>query len=424
MVKNSFVSDHLTFVDLSLSRIRSFLANIGNPQNKIKNIIHVAGTNGKGSTCAFLRSILEGHGYSVNVFTSPHLVNYNERFRLSGNLITNEYLEEIKSRLEQIDGFKDLTIFELTMVIGFFAFYDKPADFNIIEVGLGGRLDASNVIKDPLLSIITTIDFDHQNFLGNTLDKIAYEKAGIIKHNSKVITDYQIPEVLKVIKKQSLKMDSKLISGENNYSVSIKEDLAILNYENKEIILRKIGLQGKHQYYNASLAIVACINILKDKFDYDNLENMLKKAEWQGRLQKVFHLYGVDFKQTDVYLDGAHNVSGCRVLCDFIKTKYERSINIHLFIGMLAKKDLNGFFEVLAGLNYDFKVTIYPLEIEDHNSFSKGEIISCAKSHNLNARLYNSFSDEFSKIENNNNENVIIICGSLYLLGKILGDNK
>lgn len=424
MVKNSFVSDHLTFVDLSLSRIRSFLANIGNPQNKIKNIIHVAGTNGKGSTCAFLRSILEGHGYSVNVFTSPHLVNYNERFRLSGNLITNEYLEEIKSRLEQIDGFKDLTIFELTMVIGFFAFYDKPADFNIIEVGLGGRLDASNVIKDPLLSIITTIDFDHQNFLGNTLDKIAYEKAGIIKHNSKVITDYQIPEVLKVIKKQSLKMDSKLISGENNYSVSIKEDLAILNYENKEIILRKIGLQGKHQYYNASLAIVACINILKDKFDYDNLENMLKKAEWQGRLQKVFHLYGVDFKQTDVYLDGAHNVSGCRVLCDFIKTKYERSINIHLFIGMLAKKDLNGFFEVLAGLNYDFKVTIYPLEIEDHNSFSKEEIISCAKSHNLNARLYNSFSDEFSKIENNNNENVIIICGSLYLLGKILGDNK
>lgn len=450
MLGSSFTSDHLTFVDLSLSRIRSFLVKIENPQDKIQNIIHVAGTNGKGSTCAFLRSILEGHGYSVNVFTSPHLLNYNERFRLSGQLISDDYLHNIKSKLQQIEGYKELTIFELTMVIGFVAFYEQSADFNIIEVGLGGRLDASNVIQNPLLSIITTIDFDHTNFLGNTLEQIAYEKAGIIKRNSKVITDYQKSEVLKIIKKQSSKMEAKLIAGDVDYKVILEstdkefkkenknDNNAVLSYNNQHIVLNKISLKGQHQYYNASLAIVACINILKEKFDYTNISSMIANAEWRGRLQQVKHLYGVDFKNSQVYLDGAHNVSGFRVLCNFLESEYGNYssqedkkddfkislMEIHIFLGMLENKDLNGVFRALYVVNKKFNITIYPIDIEGHSSYSAQDIANIAKIHDFKVVMFDDIAKSLFDIDNNNKKNVIVFCGSLYLLGKFFGDNS
>ncbi len=423
MINNIFTNDHLNFVDLSLSRIRIFLEKIGNPQDKIKNIIHVAGTNGKGSTCAFLRSILEGHGYSVNVFTSPHLVYYNERFRLSGELISDSYLEEIKSKLQYIEGYKNLTIFELTMVIGFVAFFEKSADFCIIEVGVGGRLDASNVVKNTLLSIISTIDFDHQNFLGNTLEQITYEKSGIIKENSKVITDYQKNKILKIIKKQSLRLNSELIAGGIDYSINFQGKYPILFYNNKKIILSKIGLQGNHQYYNASLAIITCINILQDKFNYNELPSMLNNTSWLGRLQKVDSLYNIKFQKSEVYLDGAHNLSGCRVLCDFIKNRYKSDSNIHIFIGMLVKKDLDGFFNIITSNLKDFNIIIYPIEIKDHVSYSVSDILLIAKTYNLKSIEFDSIKYTLQKIDKDLKENAIFICGSLYLLGKILSDN-
>lgn len=418
------MNDHLTFIDLSLSRIRSFLNKLDNPQDKIKNIIHVAGTNGKGSTCAFLRSILEGHGYSVNVFTSPHLVSYNERFRLAGELISDEYLEEIQSKLQNIEGYKDLTIFELSMVIGFMAFYEKQADFCIIEVGLGGRLDASNVIKKPLLSIITTIGIDHENFLGNTKEQIAYEKAGIIKENSIIITDYQEQSALKVIKKQALRLKSTLIAGGIDYSIDAKNDIPFLSYNNKEILLNKLSLVGKHQYYNASLAIVACINILKDSFDYDNLSIMLSKANWRARLQLVSSLYGVDFINSKVYLDGAHNVSGAEALCSFIRQNFESHYKIYIFLGMLLKKDLSGFFAVLSKEINDRYITIYPLEVDGHDSYSKLEISKEAQKKGLKVVVSDSLSASLFEIESSSENNVIFLAGSLYLLGKVLADNN
>ncbi|MDR0484386.1 MAG: bifunctional folylpolyglutamate synthase/dihydrofolate synthase [Alphaproteobacteria bacterium] len=425
MIKdNNFTSKHLNFVDLSLSRIRYFLDKIGNPQDKINNIIHVAGTNGKGSTCAFLRAILEGHGFSVNVFTSPHLVCYNERFRIHGQLISDEYLKEVKQKIEQIEGNDNLTIFELTMVMGFIAFLENKADFTIIEVGLGGRLDASNVIKNPLLSVITTIDYDHQSFLGNTLGQIAYEKAGIIKHNSLTITDYQDSEVARSLKKYAKNMNSNIICGGEDYKIDfIEGEQPVLTYQDKKIILPKLKLLGQHQYYNVSMAIVSCINILQDKFNYDNLPKFLDKVQWQGRLQKVSSLYGVNFDNSEVYLDGAHNVSGSRALCNFIDDNYDKDVVVHIFLGMLVRKDLDGFLQNIVKLTSKFKIIIYPVEVPNHDSYSNEDILNKLAEYNLNGEAYNDMGKKLAEINNKDGKKLIIICGSLYLLGKILEDN-
>ncbi|MCL2567136.1 MAG: Mur ligase family protein [Alphaproteobacteria bacterium] len=419
---NNVSSSHLTFIDLSLSRIRNFLEKIGNPQDKISNIIHVAGTNGKGSTCATIRAILEGHGYSVNVFTSPHLVAYNERFRIHGKLITNEYLEEIKSRLAKIDGYDSLSVFELTMAIGFVAFKEQEADFTIIEVGLGGRLDASNVVKSPLLSIITTIDYDHQSFLGNTLTQIAYEKAGIIKRGSLAIADYQDKKVNRALKKYAAHMGSTLICGGEDYKITFSSGKVSLAYKNQETILPKLELAGNHQYYNASLAIISCINILKDKFNYNNLPLYLSQAQWAGRLQKVEALYGVKFSNAEVFLDGAHNISGSRVLCNFIESNYADAA-IHIFLGMLIKKDLDGFLQNIAALAVKFNAVVYPMEITGHEAYEKEDILNKLPAYNLQGGTFANFKDKLAEINQLDGRNLIVICGSLYLLGEILGDN-
>ncbi|MDR2007382.1 MAG: hypothetical protein LBQ34_00205, partial [Alphaproteobacteria bacterium] len=320
-------------------------------------------------------------------------------------------------RLSKIEGYETLSVFELTAAIAFVAFYEKSADFTLLEVGLGGRLDASNVIKNPLLSVITTIDYDHQNFLGNTLTQIAYEKAAIIKRNGTAITDYQDKSVLRAIKKYARHMQAALFCGGEDYQLNGN----VLSYQNKKITLPQLPLLGAHQYYNVSTAIVSCINILKDKFDYDNLDTYLAKTAWAGRLQKVDSLYGVNFRKTSLFLDGAHNVSGSKALCGFIDG-YESATNIHIFLGMLKKKDLDGFLANIAALKDRFNIVIYPLEIDGHESYAAEEILQKAREHNLNGNPVN-LSKKLAEIEDSTGKNLIIICGSLYLLGKVLGDN-
>ncbi len=413
--------DHLRYIDLSLSRIRSFLEKCDNIQNKIPNIIHVAGTNGKGSSIAFLRNILEGSSYSTNVFISPHLVEYRERFRLKGELISDEYINKIKKDLEKIEGYENLSIFELTVIIGFIAFYENPADFCILETGLGGRLDATNIIKEAILNIITMIDYDHQNFLGNTLDKIAYEKAGIIKKCSLVVSDYQDRAVQKVLLRQAKKMGSQLLMGGRDYLI----EGSVFSYKEHTIKLDNLGLLGKHQINNAALALVSALNI-GVKIDINSIIESLLTTRWDGRLQKIDALYGVSFDYgTDCFLDGAHNTSGARVLANFIRSYIEKDskISVYIFMGMLQKKDIHGFFNNLAFLA-EYNTYIQPLLIDDHVCYSKEEIAFNAAKFNLSTIDYGNIGEGIKVVSSRGGKKLIIICGSLYLLGNILGENK
>jgi dihydrofolate synthase/folylpolyglutamate synthase len=409
--------DHLKYIDLSLSRIRDFMSKLGNLQNKIPNVIHVAGTNGKGSTTAFMRYILEEHGFTTSCYISPHLVKYNERFRIKGQLITDDYLEDIKARLQKIDGFSNLTVFEASTVIGFIAFYESQTDYCILETGLGGRLDATNIIDSPIISVITTIDYDHQNFLGNTLDKIAYEKAGIIKKNVPVISDYQTPEVSKVLRKQAKKMNSPIILGGKDYSIQNKT----LFINDKVIALTDIGLLGEHQINNAALAVSALMHINNLQLDYDKILQGLKITNWFGRLQKVDTLYGIKFKD-DIYLDGAHNVSGGKVLKNFIEGYITKNpnVSVHIIFGMLLKKDLEGFLDLFTYL----PITLYPINYKDLGMREAEDIKTIAEQKNINTKSYNDIKSTLISIQKTYDKKLIIICGSLYMLGEIMKENN
>ncbi len=417
------MTKHLQYIDLSLSRIRNFLNNIDNLQNKIPNIIHIAGTNGKGSTLSFLKYILQYNGFSVNTFTSPHLVDYNERFYLNGKYITTEQLTLYQKHLSCIDGFNDLSIFEATTAIGFFAFFNNPADYTILETGLGGRLDATNVVDNPILNIITKIDFDHENFLGNTLTKIAYEKAGIIKKNAIVLSDYQDESVIRVLINST--KNNKLILGGRDYNINLKEKN--ITYQNYTYKLDSLSLQGEHQLYNSSLALISALNLPNITLNHNKTQNALNNTFWAGRLQKMPSLYGITIDNSEIYLDGAHNVSGIKALIKFILSKLNANPNlqVHIVFGMLKKKDIQNCLIEFKKIN----CIIYPLDFSTNNPsdydkcFSNKNIEAICKSLNLTSYNFDNITNILNYIKKQNGNNLIIICGSLYMLGGILANN-
>ena len=418
------MTKHLQYIDLSLSRIRNFLNSINNIQNKIPNIIHIAGTNGKGSTLSFIKSILEHHNFSVNAFTSPHLVDYNERFYLSGSFITQEKLSEYEQYLSSIEGFKNLSIFEATTAIGFFAFFNNPADYTILETGLGGRLDATNVVDNPILNIITKIDFDHENFLGNTLDKIAYEKAGIIKNNALVLSDYQDKLVVRTLLNAT--KSNKFILGGRDYNIDTKNKN--ITYQNHTYDLASLGLNGEHQLYNSALSLVSALNLPNIKLNPTTIQKALNSTFWAGRLQKVNSLYDINLENSEIYLDGAHNVSGINALKNFILSKLQINPNltIHIIFGMLKTKNLTNC--LLQFKNID--LSIYPLDFSQNNTsyydkcFSIQDISNVCKELNLNYHNFNNIKEILNYLKIQNGNKLIIICGSLYMLGSILSNNR
>jgi dihydrofolate synthase/folylpolyglutamate synthase len=420
------LSTHLKYIDLSLTRIRKVAKALDNIENKIPNIIHIAGTNGKGSTLSFLKTILEYNGYSVNTFTSPHLVHYNERFYILGKYISNHMIDEYKHYLNSIDDFKNLTIFEATTIIGFLAFYKNKADFTILETGLGGRLDATNIITNPLLNIITKLDFDHMNFLGDTIESITHEKAGIIKPNALVLSDYQHNSSYEILKEKS--KNNIFISGGLDYKID--ETKEVLYYNNEVYNLAHLSLKGTHQLYNSSLAIVSALNIPNIKLNKENIQQALSNTKWLGRLQKVENLYNIHINNATVYLDGAHNPSGARILNDFIKKQYNKNpkLKIHIILGMLRKKDMENTLKSFDCPNIMF----YPIQNNNtmdqdypHDFFNITEIAHSLDNLNLPHIINPNIIHNLEYIKDNfhETENLIIICGSLYLLGHILTEN-
>ncbi len=413
-------------IELGLTRVYQLLERLENPHLKLPATIHLAGTNGKGSTLAYLRSIFEAANLKVHCYISPHLVRFNERIILAGKEIQDDFLNEILQeckKVAEIEPKINVTFFEGITVAAFLAFSKVPADVLLLETGMGGRLDATNVIKDPLLSIITPIAFDHTEFLGKTLSKIAFEKAGIIKPNSPVIISKQKPSALNAIKAVAIKNHSKIFSYDQKYNFKLLPSLA-----------------GEHQIINSKTAIAAILAQKKFKISTKNIEQGLQNAVWKARLQiidkgKFFEIIPKNFQ---LILDGSHNCAGAITIKNWLKKEHSKTpTKNYLICAMLKDKDSEGFLQKLAG----YTEMLIGLKIVNEEKSKtaeeicaiareiKGEIRGIGGGLNIKAKAASDFLEAIEKIKEYHFKNYptkpakIIICGSLYLAGQFLSEN-
>ncbi len=410
---------HPKTIDLSLNRIINLLSKIENPEKKLKNVITVTGTNGKGSTIQFLRSILEAHGKTVNFYISPHLQRFNERINIAGKEIDNQLLNEVLSKCEQVNGKDPITFFEITTAAAYLAFSKYPADFTILETGLGGRLDATNVIEQPIAQILTPISFDHQEFLGDTLAKITYEKCAIFKNNTKIIISKQTPEVLKYIDHETKKNTSNKILFGEDFQIQEENNRFIFQDEITLLDLDYPNLKGKHQLINAATAI-ATAKILLNKIDTKKTNTAIKNTKNKGRLDKILNGKLREFikDENELYIDGSHNEDGAKVTSEFIKTL--KGKKIYLILGMLKTKSTENYLKYFSDIITSIKAITIP---HYENCKSPEEIVKIAEDYGMHANVSKSIIEALHEISNEDPKGIILISGSLYLAGEALNLN-
>ncbi len=400
---------HPKFSDLSLGRIKKLLKKINFDENLLPKVIHIAGTNGKGSTAAILKSILNHHNYSTHVYSTPHLVKFNERIQLRSKEISNQKLLKYLKYCEDKNEGNLITFFEITTAAAFKAFQDHKADYLILEVGLGGRFDATNILKKSKYAAITPISIDHQDYLGNSLLQIAFEKLGILNPKSKIFINRQKTNVMKYIKSQLKKR--KLTANLFNNHWKIKSNFYLSN--DIKVNLSKLSLQGSHQLINAGLAIHLARNILKDKFVIEKTEKALMNCEWPGRLQQIKSglLNKKIKKYKNIYLDGFHNIDGMKA---FIKSlPRNRKILICSFLN--NKK----YIQMLSSLSNHFNKLIV-VKMNEENSITEDLLPKYLK-------LYfaNSLTNSFKMInQHSSNQTSIYFGGSLYFIGEVIKLNR
>lgn len=344
---------HPRRIDLSLERMTQLLAKLGHPERSLPPVIHVAGTNGKGSTIAYLRAILEASGRRVHVYTSPHLVLVNERFRLAGELVSDDALLDALTRCEAANGDSDITLFEIQTAAAFLLFAETPADVLLLEVGLGGRLDATNVIDKPLASVIAPVGIDHVEFLGDTLAAIASEKAGIIKRGVPVVIAAQKPEALHAIETAAKRLRAPTHASGEQWHVGEERGRLVYQDERGLLDLDAPRLFGRHQFDNAGLAIATLRAVASLPIEHDAFERGIARAQWPARMQRLpaGTLTSQAPDGAELWLDGGHNVDGGRVVAASLGDLEERAPRpLVLIVGMMANKDAAGFLANFAGL--------------------------------------------------------------------------
>lgn len=417
--------------DLSLDRLRLLLKKLGNPQNEIPPVIHVAGTNGKGSTVAFCRAILETAGLAVHVDTSPHLVRWHERFRIGkketpGQLVDDTVLSDAIARATDANGDRPITVYELLTAAMFLLFSEQPADVCLIEVGLGGRFDSTNVVENVAVSVITPVAMDHQNFLGDTLAKIAFEKAGIIRDHTPLIVGPQEDEALAVIERQAARHRAPLsVAGEHFQSVL--QDGRLLFQDNGSLLdLTPPRLPGAHQIANAGTAIAVCRQFAQVsglQLGEDAIERGLATAHWPGRLQRIKQgeLLELLPSDTEVWLDGGHNPHAATAIANHFATLNERcSRPLILVCGMLNTKDPTGYFQQFSGLvQHAFTV---PLQSSDAAVEPRALAATCDAA-GIVATPCSSLRSALLEAGSFGPQARILIGGSLYLAGDFLAEN-
>ena len=399
-----------------LERTYKLLEHLGNPERDLK-LIHIAGTNGKGSTTSMITEILMGEGYKVGMYTSPFIEEFEERIQINRNNIPKESLailmDEIKVAVDKVieAGYNHPTEFEIITVLMLLYFKKENIDFGVIEVGLGGTLDSTNVIK-PIIQVITSISFDHTNLLGNTLEKIAREKAGIIKKGIPTVIYPQQEEVLKVIKNKCFEMDSELyIANNENLKfeniVNLDKPYQLLKYNNEIDIL--LPLIGEHQIINLSVAMQA-IEVLNNKNIIDisiaNIVKSIKNVSWKGRLEVLSN-------NPYVVIDGAHNIQGIKTLSRNIK-KYFKYENLYLILGILADKDVEEMIKIITPMAKKV-YSVTPNSIRGELAESLKDEVS---KFNKNCKAFDKYEEAYLEALNDASEkDLILASGSLYMIG-------
>ncbi|MEM9964914.1 MAG: folylpolyglutamate synthase/dihydrofolate synthase family protein [Asticcacaulis sp.] len=405
---------HPKGIDLTLGRTERVCAALGDPQKRLPPVVHVAGTNGKGSTIALLRAMAEAAGLRVHVYSSPHLVHFSERIRLAGTLIDDARLGDVIDRVETANAGQPLTFFEATTAAAFLAFSETPADLLLLETGLGGVLDSTNVIEQPRLTIITPIDYDHKALLGNDLTTIAKQKAGIIKQGVPVISARQPEEAEAVIVRQALKRHAPLYSAGEGFYAYAENGRLVFQDEDALFDLSLPSLQGAHQIENAALAIKAARLL---DIPVEAIDTGLQTAFWPARMQrlKAGPLYDALPAQSELWLDGGHNPHAARALRTHLDDLQVRDPKpLHLICGLLNTKDAAEFFSAFAGLS----PVISCVGFASDAAIAPDTLVAVARDKGFTASVADSPLDAVKSL--NATPQRVLICGSLYLAGEVL----
>jgi dihydrofolate synthase/folylpolyglutamate synthase len=419
-----FAPLHPKRIDLSLGRIERLLNDLGAPHKRLPAVVHVAGTNGKGSTIAFMRAALEAAQKRVHVYTSPHLARFNERIRLDGALVDDERLAEALNRCEAVNAGQPISVFEITTAAAFLLFSETPADYLLLEVGLGGRFDATNVIDAPAASIITPVSIDHPEFLGGTVEKIAYEKAGILRRGAPAIVAEQEDAALRVIEGEAMRIGAPRIVAGRDFFVHVEHGRLIFEDHDRLLDLPLPRLAGRHQHGNAATAIAALRAILPD-LPTRALERGLTDVDWPARLQRLRAgpLVALAPAQAEVWLDGAHNEAGGRALAEAMADfEEQRQRPLALICGILASKNAAGFLAHFKGLAQE---TLAVPIAGEHAGRAAEEVAAIARGVGLSAAACDSVASALSFLAARAWEKPprILIAGSLYLAGQVLEEN-
>ncbi len=425
---------HPKKIDLVLDRILRLLNDLGNPQLALPPVIHVAGTNGKGSACAFSRAMLEAQGLTIHTHTSPHLVRFHERIRIGGNLISEDELCDVLEEVERVNDGAPITFFEITGAAMFLAFSRHPADAVVLEVGLGGRYDATNVIPKPAMTIIQPVGLDHQEFLGNDIATIAGEKAGIIKPRVPVVIGPQDEIAREVILRQADRLSAPVLMFGQDFQSRQEHGRMVYEDEMGLLDLPLPKLIGRHQVDNAGVAIAGLRHALLDgkslAWGADAaVEKGLRTVDWPARLQHLTHgpLVVDAPDDAEIWLDGGHNphcaAAVSRAIAD-LEEKIDRPL--YLICGMLKTKDAVGFLSAFRGLARHVVTVAIPGEAA---SMGAGALYDAARAAGLDAAPAEDLEDAmlqlsaWARAHARETPPRILICGSLYLAGQVLVEN-
>jgi len=416
---------HPKVIDLSLGRIERLLQRLGNPERGLPPVVHVAGTNGKGSVIAYLRAMLEAAGQRVHVYTSPHLTRFHERIRLDGALIEEPELVDLLEECETANGPTPITFFEITTAAAFLAFTRHPADILLLETGLGGRLDATNVVERPLLSVITPVSIDHVQFLGDTLEAIAAEKAGILKPGVPAVIGPQAAESLAVIESQASAAGAPLSRAGADWRFESNDTGFTFIEDGTSRDFDRPALSGAHQIENAAIALAAAGRLGGFGLDEETLGRGLSEAQWPGRLQALTQgpLPALLRDGWELWLDGGHNAAAGLALAGELGRRRDRPL--HLIFGMMNSKAVKDFLKPLAPQAQSLHAVAIPGE---PNSLSAEAAADEARAAGFAASPVHDLAEALAQIvaRADGPERVpgrVLICGSLYLAGRVLADN-
>ena len=417
---NQLLELHPKRIDLSLDRILSLLAKLNNPQNNIQNIIHIAGTNGKFSTLKFIQSILQTMQKTTNAYISPHLIRFNERFELGTSIISNKDLSLLLTEVKNTNANKPITFFEITSACFFLAAARKKADYTLLEVGLGGRLDSSNVMT-PKISVISSISNDHHDFLGDTIEKIAYEKAGIIKANTPVVIGRQpFTEALDILVEQAGQHDAPTFIYNKDWNIESKNNKIYYTDPDGEVILEPLKIHGDFQIYNLGLAIATVKQIEAAKINDALIKNNHLEINLPGRVQQIRSgkYQAMISSENELFLDGSHNTDAAFQLNKTLQNLASKK-DLIIILGMINTKDPKSYIAQFKNIK-EIKTITIPNE---ESAISATTLSIDIQETGIKVSSADNLDEAIQSMSSDHPAARILICGSLYLAGQVLKNN-